>query len=38
MDLSMFLALIVAVLILLSGYFLFNDAPALGRSGNRRRR
>ena len=38
MDLAMFLALIVAVLILLSGYFLFNDAPSVGRSGNRRRR
>ena len=37
MDLPSFLALIVAALIVLSGYFLFNDAPSLGRTGNRRR-
>lgn len=38
MDLPSFLAVIVAVLIVLSGYFLFNDAPRLGRTGSRRRR
>ncbi len=38
MDLSSFLALIVAALIVLSGYFLFNDAPSLGRASGRRRR
>jgi hypothetical protein len=38
MDLSSFLALIVAALIVLSGYFLFNDVPRLGRAGGRRRR
>ena len=38
MDLPSFLAVIVAALIVLSGYFLFNDAPSLGRTGNRRRR
>jgi hypothetical protein len=38
MDLPSFLAVIVAALIVLSGYFLFNDLPTLSRSGHRRRR
>ena len=38
MDLPSFLAVIVAALIVLSGYILFNDAPSFGRTGNRRRR
>ena len=38
MDLTSFLILGVATLIVLSGYFLFNDVPSLGRSGTRRRR
>ncbi len=38
MDLASVLALIVALLIVVSGYFLFHDAPALGRSEDRRRR
>ena len=38
MDLPSFLALIVAALIMLSGYFLFNDVPSIGRTRNRRRR
>jgi hypothetical protein len=33
-----FLILGVAALIVISGYFLFNDVPILGSSGNRRRR
>ncbi len=37
-DLTTFLILGVAALIVLSGYFLFNDMPMLGRSGSRRRR
>jgi hypothetical protein len=37
-DLTTFLILAVAALIVLSGYFLFNDAPKLGGSENRRRR
>jgi hypothetical protein len=38
MDLALFLALAVGLLIVVSGYFLFNDAPSLGRSQDRRRR
>ena len=38
MDLASFLAVIVALLIMVSGYFLFNDAPRLRGSSNRRRR
>jgi len=38
MDLTAFLTLAVALLIVLSGYFLFNDVPRLGDSGSRRRR
>jgi hypothetical protein len=37
MDLPSFLSVIVALLIVLSVYFLFNDVPSLGNSGNRRR-
>ena len=37
-DLTTFLILAVAALIVVSGYFLFNDVPTLGGSGNRRRR
>jgi hypothetical protein len=37
-DLTTFLTLAVATLIVLSGYFLFNDVPSLSRSGTRRRR
>ena len=37
-DLTMILALGVALLIVLSGYFLFNDVPTLGNSSTRRRR
>lgn len=38
MDLTSILILAVAALIVVSGYFLFNDMPRLGSSGNRRRR
>jgi hypothetical protein len=38
MDLTTFLSLGVALLIVLSGYLLFNDGPRLSRSGNRHRR
>ena len=38
MDLTSILTIVVAVLIVVSGYLLFNDIPKLGRSGNRRRR
>ena len=38
MDLLSFLILGVAALIVLSGYFLFNDMPTLGGLGTRRRR
>jgi hypothetical protein len=38
MDLLSFLTVIVALLIVLSVYFLFNDMPRLGSSGNRSRR
>ena len=37
MDLTTFLILAVAALIVVSGYFLFNDVPTLG-TGSRRRR
>lgn len=37
MDLLTFLTLAVAALIVISGYFLFNDVPTLG-AGSRRRR
>lgn len=37
MDLPTFLAIAVALLVALSGYFLFNDAPVFGkRAGSRR--
>ena len=38
MDLTVFLSVAVAGLIIVSGYFLFNDAPSLGGSSTRRRR
>jgi hypothetical protein len=38
MDLSTLAAVAVAVLIAVSGYFLFHDVPTLGGSGTRRRR
>lgn len=38
MDLTTFLTFAVAMLIVLSGYFLFNDVPRLGGTGTRRRR
>lgn len=38
MDVTSFLILGVAALIVISGYFLFNDMPTLGKSGGRRRR
>ncbi len=38
MDLSLLLTLGVALLIVFSGYFLFNDVPRLGNPGSRRRR
>jgi hypothetical protein len=38
MDLMSILTLGVAALIVVSGYFLFNDVPRLGRTGSRRRR
>jgi hypothetical protein len=37
-DLTTFLILGVATLIVLSGYFLFNDVPSMSRLGTRRRR
>lgn len=37
-DLLTFLILGVAVLIVVSGYLLFNDVPRLGDLGSRRRR
>ena len=37
MDLAMFLAAAVAVLIMLSGYFLFNDVPTFGKGSGTRR-
>jgi hypothetical protein len=37
-DLTTFLIIGVALLIVISGYFLFNDVPRLGGSGTRRRR
>jgi hypothetical protein len=36
-DLATLMAIVVAVLILLSGYFLFNDVPTFGRSPGKRR-
>ena len=38
MDLTPFLTLAVALLIIVSGYLLFNDVPTLGKNGTRRRR
>jgi hypothetical protein len=38
MDLTPFLTLAVALLIIVSGYVLFNDVPMLGKNGTRRRR
>jgi hypothetical protein len=38
MDFATLLAVAVALLIVFSGYFLFNDVPRLGRSDTRRRR
>jgi hypothetical protein len=38
MDFATLLAVAVALLIVFSGYFLFNDVPRLGGSGTRRRR
>jgi hypothetical protein len=38
MDLSMFLAVAVAVIIACSGWFLFNGMPSLGRTQTSRRR
>jgi hypothetical protein len=37
MDFTMFLILAALLLVVLSGYFLFNDVPRLGGSGRRRR-
>jgi hypothetical protein len=37
MDLTSVLAVVVAVVVALSGYFLFNDMPALGRGAGARR-
>jgi hypothetical protein len=37
MDLTTLLTVIVGALIVISGYFLFNDVPSLGRSVRRRR-
>ena len=37
-DLTSILTFAVATLIVVSGYFLFNDVPRLGGSGSRRRR
>jgi hypothetical protein len=38
MDVTAFLSLAVATLIVLSGYLLFNDVPRFGSSSGRRRR
>jgi hypothetical protein len=38
MDLTAFLILGVALLIVFSGYFLFNDTPTFGGNKSRRRR
>jgi hypothetical protein len=38
MDLASFLSVIVALLIVASGYFLFNDVPRLRGLSSRRRR
>ena len=38
MDLTAFLSVAVAGLIVISGYFLFNDVPSLGSFSTRRRR
>jgi len=38
MDVTAFLTLAVATLIVLSGYLLFNDVPHLGGSSSHRRR
>lgn len=38
MDMTILLTAAVAVLIVLSGYFLFNDVPRLGGTTQRRRR
>jgi len=37
MDLTLFLILGVALLIVFSGYFLFNDTPTFGSKSRRRR-
>jgi hypothetical protein len=37
MDLATFLAIAVAVLVVLSAYFLFNDVPTFGASSGSRR-
>ena len=37
MDLTTFLALGVALLIVFSGYFLFNEGPRFGGNGRKRR-
>jgi hypothetical protein len=37
-DLTSIMTVLVAVLIVFSGYILFNDMPKLRGSGNRRRR
>lgn len=37
MDLATFLAVAVALLVVLSGYYLFNDAPILGKGVGSRR-
>lgn len=37
MDLTTLMAIVVAVLILLSGYFLFNDLPTIGGKERDRR-
>ena len=38
MDVTAFLSLAVLMLIVLSGYLLFNDVPRFGSTGSRRRR
>ena len=38
MDLTLFLTVAVAMLIIVSGYVLFNDLPRVGRGSSRRRR
>ena len=37
MDLATFLAIAVAVIVALSGYFLFNEVPTFGTSSGSRR-